>query len=59
MEVYTSVLGEHMSPDEARNVAHLYETRQDLGKAGRFYAMCGQYARALKLFLQVGTRWDS
>jgi WD repeat-containing protein 19 len=53
VEVYTSVLGEHMSPDEARNVAHLYETRQDLGKAGRFYAMCGQYARALKLFLQV------
>ena len=53
VETYTNILGEHISPDEARNVAHFYETRQDLGKAGKFYSLCGQYARALKLFLQV------
>jgi len=56
VETYAKVLGEHISPDEARNVAHYYETRQDLGKAGRFYGLCGQYARALKLFLQCGER---
>jgi hypothetical protein len=53
VETYAKVLGDHITPDEARNVAHYYETRQDLGKAGRFYSLCGQYARALKLFLQV------
>jgi WD repeat-containing protein 19 len=56
MDLYTSVLGDKISPDDAREVAHYYETQNDLGKAGQFYSLCGQYNRALKLFLQCGDR---
>ncbi|GMH58387.1 hypothetical protein TrST_g1003 [Triparma strigata] len=56
MELYTSVLGDKISPDDAREVAHYYETQNSLGKAGQFYSMCGQYNRALKLFLQCGDK---
>lgn len=56
METYTSVLGDNISPDDAHNVAQYYEGVHELGKAGRFYAICGQYARALKLFIQCGEK---
>ena len=56
MEVYTSIIGEHISSDDALKVAHYYEKAQDYGRAGRFYSMCGQYPRALKLFFQCGDR---
>jgi WD repeat-containing protein 19 len=56
MDLYTSVLGDKISPDDALEVAHYYETQNDLGKAGQFYSMCGQYNRALKLFLQCGDK---
>ena len=56
MDLYTSVLGDKISADDAREVAHYYETQNELGKAGQFYSLCGQYNRALKLFLQCGDR---
>ena len=56
VEVYTEYLGDTIGSDEARQVAIHYEKIQELGKAGRFYAMCQQYARALKLFIQCGDR---
>jgi len=33
-----------------------YEKLQDFGKAGKFYSLCGQYTKALRLFLQCGDR---
>ena len=56
MDLYTGVLGEKIGPDDALEVAHYYETQNDLGKAGQFYSLCGQYNRALKLFLQCGDK---
>lgn len=56
METYTSALGDSISPDDAHNVAQYYEALHDLGNAGKFFAICGQYARALKLFVQCGER---
>lgn len=56
MEVYAKTLGEDISPEEAMNIAHFYETMQDWGKAGEFYALCAQYHKALKLFLNCGER---
>jgi len=56
MDVYTSVLGDKISPDDAREVAHYYETQNELGQAGNYYSQCGQYNRALKLFLQCGDK---
>ena len=54
VEVYTDYLGDVIGSDEALQVAIHYEKAQDLGKAGRFYALCQQYNRALKLFIQCG-----
>ncbi len=56
VEVYTEYLGETIGSEEARKVAIHYEKIQELGKAGRFYSMCQQYSRALKLFIQCGDR---
>ena len=36
------------------NIAEYYQNQQDWGKAGEFYALCAQYHKALKLFLQCG-----
>jgi hypothetical protein len=35
-------------------IAEYYQAQQDWGKAGEFYALCAQYHKALKLFLQCG-----
>jgi WD repeat-containing protein 19 len=56
MEVYAKTLGEDISPEEAMGIAHYYETMQDWGRAGEFYALCAQYHKALKLFLNCGER---
>jgi WD repeat-containing protein 19 len=56
MDVYTKVLGDGIAPDEAASVASYYEGQHLLGQAGHFYSLCGQYARALKLFLQCGEK---
>lgn len=56
MEVYTTILDDGIGPDEANAVAVYYEGQHDLGKAGHFYSLCGQYARALRLFLQCGEK---
>lgn len=56
MESFTTMLGEQISNDDALKVAHYYEKLQDFGNAGKFYSYCGQYSRALKLFIQCGDR---
>ena len=35
-------------------VAHYYEKLHKKGQAGRFYTLCGQYSKALRLFLECG-----
>jgi len=54
MELYTSVLGDRMSPDDALNVAKHFESIHESALAGKFYAVCGQYAKALKLYMHCG-----
>ena len=56
VEVYASQQGEGISAEHALKIAHYYEKAQEFGKAGRFYSMCGQFPRALKLFMQCGDR---
>ena len=56
VESYTYILGDHIIAEDALRVAHYYEKAQDNGKAGKFYALCGQYSRALKLFISCGDR---
>lgn len=54
MGTYSRALGENGTPDEYLKIARFYESKSDWGKAGSFYAICNQYHKALKLFLQCG-----
>ncbi|CAM9233510.1 unnamed protein product [Chrysoparadoxa australica] len=56
MELFSQVLGEGIGPDQALNVARYYEAQHEMSKAGNFYTLCGQYHRALKLYLQCGEK---
>lgn len=56
VETYSSILGDSIQVEDAKRVASHYEKFQDFGKAGRFYSLCGQYQKALKLFLQCGDK---
>jgi len=56
VETFTSLLGDHIGNEDALKVAQYYEQGQDFGKAGKFFAICGQHTKALKLFLQCGDR---
>jgi len=56
MDVFTKTLGDGIGSSEAAAVAAYYEVMNDLGQAGHFYSLCGQYARALKLYLQCGDK---
>lgn len=56
MGTFTQTLGESISSDQALNVAQYYEKTQDWAKAGEFYQICGNYHKALKLFLQCGEK---
>jgi WD repeat-containing protein 19 len=56
VDQYAAVLGDTMCTEDALKVAHYYEKLLDHGRAGKFYAMCGQFSRALKLFMQCGDR---
>lgn len=58
MSMFTSTLGDDISTDQAQKVAVYYEKGDQpaFDLAGRFYHMCGNYAKALKLFLQCGER---
>mmetsp|Transcript_23630 Transcript_23630/g.32414 ORF Transcript_23630/g.32414 Transcript_23630/m.32414 type:complete len:1528 (-) Transcript_23630:123-4706(-) len=56
VDVYTSILGENIASEDAMKVASYYEKISNFGLAGRFYSLCGQYSRALKLFIQCGDK---
>ena len=56
MDMFTKIIGDHISLDDALKVAEYYEKSQDLGKAGKFYSLCGKYAHAMKLFFSCGDR---
>mmetsp|Transcript_13758 Transcript_13758/g.22763 ORF Transcript_13758/g.22763 Transcript_13758/m.22763 type:complete len:1465 (-) Transcript_13758:1902-6296(-) len=56
VDVYANLLGDNIAGEDALRVAHYYEKIQDFGQAGKFYALCSQYQRALKLFIQCGDR---
>jgi len=45
-----------MPSEDAIKVAQYYEKQQKYGLSGKYYAYSGQYAKALKLFLQCGDR---
>jgi len=54
VEAYCAFLGDGITAEDAMKVANYYEKTQKKGQAGRFYSLCGQYSKALRLFIQCG-----
>ena len=54
VDAYATALEDDGTPDDYMAIARYYESKQRWGKAGEFFAVCGQYHKALKLFLQCG-----
>jgi WD repeat-containing protein 19 len=56
VEKYTEVLGDSIRADDALNVAQHYEKINEPGLAGKYYALCNDYGRALELFIKCGEK---
>ncbi|DAZ95514.1 TPA: LOW QUALITY PROTEIN: hypothetical protein N0F65_001853, partial [Lagenidium giganteum] len=54
VDSFTQLLGENISIERAAKVAHHYEHSQAPARAAEFYQICGNYHKALRLFLQCG-----
>ena len=56
MSVYATALGDEGSTTEYSAIARFYESKNEQGRAGQFYSKCGQYMKALNLYLDCGER---
>jgi WD repeat-containing protein 19 len=56
MEIYETGLGEKGTDAQHLAVAKYYEQRQLPARAAKHYALCEEYAIALKLYLKVGEK---
>ncbi|TMW60429.1 hypothetical protein Poli38472_000471 [Pythium oligandrum] len=54
VDAFTQQLGENISIERAAKVAQHYEQTQAPARAAEFYQICGNYHKALRLFLQCG-----
>lgn len=56
MDKYTKALGDDGDTEKYTRIALYYEERKDYGNAARFFNMCGNHNKALKLYLQCGEK---
>lgn len=54
VDTFAQILGDQISVERAAKVAQHYEHTQAPQKAAEFYQICGNYHKALRLFLQCG-----
>ncbi|CAK4724993.1 unnamed protein product [Aphanomyces euteiches] len=54
IDAFTKVIGDAISGDRALKIAQHYEQTQAHARAGEYYQVCGNYHKALRLFLQCG-----
>mmetsp|Transcript_4919 Transcript_4919/g.9502 ORF Transcript_4919/g.9502 Transcript_4919/m.9502 type:complete len:1390 (-) Transcript_4919:208-4377(-) len=54
MSKYAAALGDDGARDEYLRIAVYYESKEDWGNAGKFYAICNDHSKAIALFLQCG-----
>lgn len=52
MEVYAAMVQDDASPEEFDLIGTFFEGRHQAVPASKFFAMCGQYDRALRILLQ-------
>lgn len=56
METYEQSLQDKGTREQYMSIAKYYEQRNLLGNAAKHYALCEEYAMALKLYLKVGEK---
>ncbi|OQS06139.1 hypothetical protein THRCLA_01800 [Thraustotheca clavata] len=54
IDAFTQIIGENISGERALKIALFYEQTGAHARAGEFYQVCGNYHKALRLFLQCG-----
>ncbi|KAF0696799.1 Aste57867_12461 [Aphanomyces stellatus] len=54
IDAFTKTIGDAISGDRALKIAQHYEQTQNHARAGEFYHVCGNFHKALRLFLQCG-----
>ncbi|OQR99725.1 hypothetical protein ACHHYP_04614 [Achlya hypogyna] len=54
IDAFTQIIGEAISGERALKIAQHYEQTHAFARAGDFYQVCGNYRKALQLFLQCG-----
>ncbi|XP_072262418.1 WD repeat-containing protein 19 [Pyxicephalus adspersus] len=60
MEIYADVIGsENTSNEDYQSIALYFEGEKKHFQAGKFFLLCGQYARALKHFLKSSSADES
>ncbi|KAH3756601.1 WD repeat membrane protein [Pelomyxa schiedti] len=55
VDVYADVIGESGTTEQYTKIAAFFEAHGDFQAAGNFYALCGQYPKALDLFIRCGS----
>ncbi|RQM21034.1 hypothetical protein B5M09_000189 [Aphanomyces astaci] len=54
IDAFTKTIGDGISVERALKIAQHYEQTQAHARAGEFYQVCGNFHKALRLFLQCG-----
>ncbi|RHY33017.1 hypothetical protein DYB32_001946 [Aphanomyces invadans] len=54
IDAFTKTIGDTISVERALKIAQHYEQIQSHARAGEYYQVCGNYHKALRLFLQCG-----
>eukprot|EP01112_Ceratiomyxa_fruticulosa_P008153 TRINITY_DN2109_c0_g1_i1.p1 TRINITY_DN2109_c0_g1~~TRINITY_DN2109_c0_g1_i1.p1 ORF type:complete len:1418 (-),score=299.30 TRINITY_DN2109_c0_g1_i1:29-4282(-) len=55
MTRFAEILGDKGTMDQYIEIAQHFENTGDLLNAARYYAVCGQYGRSLKFYMQIGS----
>ena len=59
METYLKYINADIKTDDAEKLAHYYESRNNIGEAGKYNALAGKFERAFQLYLQAGEKYLS
>ncbi|XP_028657806.1 WD repeat-containing protein 19 [Erpetoichthys calabaricus] len=59
MEIYAEIIGSDATTEDYQSIALYFEGEKKHFLAGKFFLLCGQYARALKHFLKTPNTEDN
>lgn len=59
VNIYTKFLGDQINSNDAEELAHYYESLNEVGESAKYYVHMGDLKFALTLFLQAGEKYIS